>query len=585
MLHEYQIANFKGFDGEAVIPIKPITLIYGQNSSGKSSILQSLLLLRQTLQEAEDPATLLLSRGNFVDLGSYSQFINQHDLEKSFSFKFSFDVPDTDEFKDIRSNFVSKYLKINPLLGLQIAFSYDREDSRIYFKAVDLFIGDWSKPFMTYSPNLDDSQVNNLSIENQGAINFEHSFWGFWWGEFQDIFKGFKKVVTSKIQDILKSNDIEISIKSSKKTIFNKVHGLINLLESKIEEQNSEIQILENEVNESRISQDEANKKIENLKQIIFDLDDKVLPLNTLLELYNRFEKYSFKNASEDLSNTLVYSFFIICSQFLPNETGEWEHYLKEPRNEYLSEIFKISKSLDPILDLTIEASKLVKKYLDNLVYIAPLRDYPERFYISSDTSNNQVGKSGNMIANILYKQPKILDAVNSQLELFGLGYEIKISSFKDKDTSDISDVFAIRLVDKFTKVNVSLLDVGFGISQILPVIVQSMLSQNKTILIEQPEIHIHPRLQAQLGSLLAESIKSPLNNRFIIETHSEHLLLRLQKLIRKGKLSKDDISIIYVDRDINGSSCLQLRLDSEGDFIDEWPNGFFDESFNEMFG
>ena len=189
------------------------------------------------------------------------------------------------------------------------------------------------------------------------------------------------------------------------------------------------------------------------------------------------------------------------------------------------------------------------------------------------------------MIANILYKQPKILDAVNRQLDLFGLGYEIKISSFKDGDISDISDVFAIRLVDKYTKVNVSLLDVGFGISQILPVIVQSMLSQNKTIVIEQPEIHIHPRLQAQLGSLLAESIKSPLNNRFVIETHSEHLLLRLQKLIRKGEFSKDDISIIYVDRDSNGSSCLQLRLDSDGDFIDEWPNGFFDEGFNEMFG
>jgi predicted ATPase len=163
------------------------------------------------------------------------------------------------------------------------------------------------------------------------------------------------------------------------------------------------------------------------------------------------------------------------------------------------------------------------------------------------------------------------------------LGYELKVSSFTD-GTSAISDLFALRLVDKDTGVNVSIQDVGFGISQVLPIIVQSMLSRNSTLLIEQPEIHIHPRLQAELGSLLAECIKPPFENQFIIETHSEHLMLRLQKLIRKGKLKPEDISVIYVDRGTEGSKCLHLRLDEEGDFIDEWPDGFFEEDFNEIF-
>jgi predicted ATPase len=110
------------------------------------------------------------------------------------------------------------------------------------------------------------------------------------------------------------------------------------------------------------------------------------------------------------------------------------------------------------------------------------------------------------------------------------------------------------------------------------------MLSRNSTLLIEQPEIHIHPRLQAELGSLLADCIKPPFENQFIIETHSEHLMLRLQKLIRKGELKPEDISVIYVDRGAEGSKCLHLRLDEEGDFIDEWPDGFFEEDFNEIF-
>ncbi|MGH9425864.1 MAG: AAA family ATPase, partial [Terriglobia bacterium] len=74
MLREYQLTNFKAFAGPETIPIRPITLIYGPNSSGKSSILQSLLLLKQTLEEA-NIATPLLPKGKLVDLGDYREFI------------------------------------------------------------------------------------------------------------------------------------------------------------------------------------------------------------------------------------------------------------------------------------------------------------------------------------------------------------------------------------------------------------------------------------------------------------------------------------------------------------------------------
>ena len=80
---------------------------------------------------------------------------------------------------------------------------------------------------------------------------------------------------------------------------------------------------------------------------------------------------------------------------------------------------------------------------------------------------------------------------------------------------------------------------------------------------------------------MFAEACK---NNMFIIETHSENLLLRLKKLVRTGKLDKDDISIIYIDKNSSGSICCPIRLDENGDFIDKWPKGFFEEDFEEMF-
>ena len=141
-----------------------------------------------------------------------------------------------------------------------------------------------------------------------------------------------------------------------------------------------------------------------------------------------------------------------------------------------------------------------------------------------------------------------------------------------------------IKLIDQTYDSEVSLVDVGFGVSQILPIIIQSLASNNKILLIEQPEVHIHPRLQAEVGSLLVECIKPPFNNQFIIETHSEALILRIQKLMRKGILKKTQISVVYIERNSKGSQCLKLRLNRSGKFIDDWPDGFFEESFDEIF-
>lgn len=528
-------------------------MIYGQNSSGKSSVLQSLLLLKQTLQEATDPLTLLLAKGNFVDLGNFSQFINQHDLDKSFSFTVFFDINDQSVNAD--SNFLSDYLKSNPILGLRISFKYDAEISNIGINNVDLFVGSKQKPVISYSC-IRNGRSDSISLiaDEELSTYFDHSFWQAWWEKFRNDF--FKKLF-SEIKSILEyhdksdHDDNKISSRPTKKTIVKKLKERINLIHSEIEE-----------IEEGDAPQLSQSK--------VDSLDHWLAEMNFLSQLYERLDKYSFEQAKEDLLLVTGYYETILCRNFLPDETFKYDFDSDEIQKHYLSLIYSETGALKPIFDLTLMAASLLKNYLNDLIYIRPLRAYPERLYVFSENTSEQVGQTGKMIANTLYKSPEVLDAVNKQLELFDLGYEIKISNFKDEDTSDLSDVFAIRLIDKYTKVNVSLLDVGFGISQILPVIIQSVLSRNKTIIIEQPEIHIHPRLQAQLGSLLAESVKS-FGNRFIIETHSEHLLLRLQKLIRKGELSHEDIAVVYIDRGENGSQCLELRLDSEGDFIDEW--------------
>ena len=308
--------------------------------------------------------------------------------------------------------------------------------------------------------------------------------------------------------------------------------------------------------------------------------------IDLLKQLWQRFSNYSQELALEDLLKTLI-SIILTPDKFSLIKEAELSLDEIEPfikfEIEFIKGIFEDLKSVRFLLNTTFYASDLLRDFLKASQYLGPMRDYPERFYIFNNSSTKQVGKSGKGSSDLLFEDPLFCQKVNKTLvETFNIGHEVKVVPFQDQE-GEPSDVYAIQLIDVFSKVNVSLLDVGFGVSQVLPVIIQSLFASDKTILIEQPEVHIHPRLQTELGDLFIESVKD-FGNRFIIETHSEHLMLRLQRQIREGKLSPDDVSVIYVDRSDEGSVCLQLRLDSEGDFIDEWPDGFFEEGYKEMF-
>lgn len=233
------------------------------------------------------------------------------------------------------------------------------------------------------------------------------------------------------------------------------------------------------------------------------------------------------------------------------------------------------------LLGKAIDASNDLQTMLRVLCPMGPFRSLPERWYVASGQITDNVGYGGARVPEFLFSNKDLVERTNSWLDRLMIGYHIKPRRIGVRP----QDLFELRLIDtrRSNKTEVAIADVGFGISQILPFIVQSLVADNQIISIEQPEVHIHPRLQADLGDLLAEASAHPHNNQFIVETHSEHLVLRLQNLVRHGKLSSDDVAIIYVSRGEDGAKAERLRLDSDGDFIDEWPGGFFPERSREF--
>ena len=162
------------------------------------------------------------------------------------------------------------------------------------------------------------------------------------------------------------------------------------------------------------------------------------------------------------------------------------------------------------------------------------------------------------------------------------------------KMESLLSDTQEVILHDKRTKTPVSHRDVGIGISQVLPVLVTCFASKDKIIAMEQPEIHLHPALQAELGDLFIEAALGEGRNTLLIETHSEHVLLRVMRRMREtgnGNLPDnippvrpEDVCVLFVEPKKPASVVRHLELDEEGQLLDPWPGGFFEEGYRERF-
>lgn len=154
-----------------------------------------------------------------------------------------------------------------------------------------------------------------------------------------------------------------------------------------------------------------------------------------------------------------------------------------------------------------------------------------------------------------------------------------------------------VTLRDQRTDIQLHPEDLGTGISQVLPVLVAALGHNKNIVAIEQPELHVHPKFQVALGELFIHAVKDESIARdtvFILETHSEYMMLRfLRRLYETANdelepdahaLTPEDLSVYYVNPTGDTTEIVPLRVDEEGEFLDRWPHGFFPERTQELF-
>lgn len=217
---------------------------------------------------------------------------------------------------------------------------------------------------------------------------------------------------------------------------------------------------------------------------------------------------------------------------------------------------------------------QVVIEIMRALSYIGPLRERPRRYYEASGEIPLTVGPRGQKTASILRTRYGELESdLNIWAEKFGLADKVRLNLHGD-------DVFSIMLCKDGYETNLA--DSGFGASQVLPLIVQSLVAPKASLTIaEQPEIHLNPRLQGTLAELFVEMATN--DRRIVVETHSEHLLMAVRRLIADEKISSDRVAVYFVERRNGESTIREIPLTDDGAiYPGAWPKGFFDDALSE---
>ncbi|MBM4146668.1 MAG: DUF3696 domain-containing protein [Nitrospira sp.] len=232
------------------------------------------------------------------------------------------------------------------------------------------------------------------------------------------------------------------------------------------------------------------------------------------------------------------------------------------------------------------------EELFSHVYYLGPLREYPKRQYTWAGAQPADMGRAGEKVIDAILasreRKEKISRGKGRQaftLEEYVADWLQRLNliySFKVEAITPESNLYRVKVKKTKNSAEVLITDVGFGVSQILPVLtICYYVPEGSTILLEQPEIHLHPNVQAGLADVFIDAIKNR-KVQIILESHSEHLLRRLQRRIAEEDISNEQTALYFCEMRDGTSSLKHLPLNLWGE-ITNWPEGFFGDDFGEI--
>lgn len=481
----FRVQNFMGFEDSGWLELRPITLLFGRNSSGKSALIRALLLLRQSLESVPGGDALVFVRDDGLDLGDYSELVLDHDTSKPMSFWF------------------------------RIRFSR-RDDDDYLQRALD------GTNYFTVS--------NSIPVEERPV----------------------EQILTVRL-------------------IFGQsVQGVTELEGVDIYASNGDL-ILRADKRHTDTSSNSGGS----LWTVATDFFDPSAqePDSPFPGLWQHVEFFTQKG-------------------FLPGVRLE-QNIFKEIEEDTSSEnaASALGDNFQNIWIILGGMRRAISLFLEQLDYLGPLRSAPQRFYYVAGQDVGSLERGKNFVRNLTKADLPSIEDINHWLKVAGTPYRLQLQSLDERKR-----LYALRLLERTEnkpgELSVNIREVGFGITQMLPIIAQAVLAKpGDTLIVEQPELHLHPRAQTELGNLFIAIAQKGV--RCFVETHSEHLLLRLQKQIAKTTaghpnaaipgqmLLPNQLAVYFINRK-ERSIATRIEIGSYGDLLST-PEGFEDFFSDDM--
>ena len=621
MIKKWILQYFKSVYEKITLDFAPLTIFSGANGSGKSTIIQSLLLTTQTLQNSVYDRPIILN-GHIIKAGS---------------------------FKDIVSN---GHEKQNILIGFELSSDFDKTDASISnFHLPPDYISRQTREFLTNCEFQFSTKNSNENIELQPQL------------EQCNIKIDFELISRSSTNQDVKSQIPEINIVRTTKALEKRLKS------SKLSKENLQISQLSSLDYEVRMPDrmetgairfysyfpttgtyvgaslkhflpdrlsivfNETEEQINRLVETVVEVETyynyylflrnpetelnfpgkaKDLILNTIEESIEDFiytakktkPKDKFLKELENLKNNFSMQGLDNCyallsspdkktlQQKLNTKREELENYLKS------NQTTKYSLTYVPLPDTLDTAVNYIKKFFTHFVKsLGPLRDEPKPVYsLAEATDSKDIGYRGQHTAAVLevHRNTKVKYIPSERFELGNFTPEIierplviavldwlkYMGIANDVKTSDKGVLgYELKVAISETQALHDLTHVGVGVSQVLPILVQSLLAdRGSTLIFEQPELHLHPKVQTRLADFFISMIM--LNKQCIVETHSEYLINRLRYLSVTSTDSQisDNVMIYFVEKHGEKSHYRPIKINEFG-VIEDWPKGFFDEN------
>lgn len=531
MIKKIDFENYKAFK-KGCIELRPITVLLGVNSSGKTSIIQLLLLIAQSLQTEERFEGAFKLNGGYVGLGESDNILHNKDLKNELSL--SLEIPKISFSQERLKSILSEFLRVVKNISSFEQKVASKKGSRVdkeSFSQLSFFLYD--------------------DGEKQESI-------------FDEVDKDFIRKYNNALKRLTRR------AKEDKDGSYLYFDRLKSLSYKEIKNAIKIVSSMDKDFHVNKVKYDFffSKKEKEFYTKKISLYDDNNLILSFSNRRSNGYSAYDLESEVFDYGvlNECRTRFGQNCSLY-----GLLFESLKTSRLNFIP--FQVSDDfLYSVLSMFFEeATKSVKESLskNTIQSVSPLRAFPKRYYlIDQNYTENVINtKDGNSLADILSRKKNVQQKVNDWLEKFNLNVA----------TEELKDIIHSIKVNQHG-LSLDLTDVGFGISQVLPVIIQTLLAEENSItLIEQPEIHLHPKMQAEIADFFIDSLEEEKNKSIVVETHSEAFLKRLRRRISEGKINSEDVKIYFISRDEDdiSSKIENIKISEKGGF--DWPKEFTD--------